>query len=232
MRREEETKTNKGDRVVAVAVVVVGRLMVASMSSALVALERFWCIFADLFCTGRRDTGRSDWLLGRGLPHLYDSFFAWRRERANHRRRSPPRAPTSALRLALLPCIATWHRDHANTEPKPSPQQPKVDYTLRQHVATTVQDCLCGEHPLRYAPPPCLVLVPRFFASPPEAHLSHPGLSEEQISDIFSSAGRVVNFRLVYDRENGKPKGFGFAEYPDAGESVAGHAFGLRCILL
>ena len=41
------------------------------------------------------------------------------------------------------------------------------------------------------------------------------GLSEEQISDIFSSAGRVVNFRLVYDRENGKPKGFGFAEYPD-----------------
>ncbi|CAK7215029.1 hypothetical protein SBRCBS47491_002350 [Sporothrix bragantina] len=41
------------------------------------------------------------------------------------------------------------------------------------------------------------------------------GLSEEQISDIFSSAGRVVSFRLVYDRENGKPKGFGFAEYPD-----------------
>ncbi|KAH6691593.1 RNA-binding protein [Plectosphaerella plurivora] len=41
------------------------------------------------------------------------------------------------------------------------------------------------------------------------------GLSEEQISDIFSSAGKVVNFRLVYDRETGRPKGFGFAEYPD-----------------
>lgn len=44
-----------------------------------------------------------------------------------------------------------------------------------------------------------------------------PGLSEEQISDIFSTAGKVLNFRLVYDRETGRPKGFGFAEYPDAG---------------
>jgi cleavage stimulation factor subunit 2 len=26
-----------------------------------------------------------------------------------------------------------------------------------------------------------------------------------------------VSFRLVYDRETGRPKGFGFAEYPDAG---------------
>lgn len=43
------------------------------------------------------------------------------------------------------------------------------------------------------------------------------GLSEEQISDIFSSAGKVLNFRLVYDRETGRPKGFGFAEYPDNG---------------
>lgn len=43
------------------------------------------------------------------------------------------------------------------------------------------------------------------------------GLSEEQITDIFSRAGKVLNFRLVYDRETGKPKGFGFAEYPDAG---------------
>jgi RNA recognition motif-containing protein len=43
------------------------------------------------------------------------------------------------------------------------------------------------------------------------------GLTEEQIVDIFSSAGKVVSFRLVYDRETGRPKGFGFAEYPDAG---------------
>jgi cleavage stimulation factor subunit 2 len=43
------------------------------------------------------------------------------------------------------------------------------------------------------------------------------GLTEEQIVDIFSSAGKVVSFRLVYDRETGRPKGFGFAEYPDSG---------------
>ncbi|CAG8959068.1 hypothetical protein HYFRA_00012849 [Hymenoscyphus fraxineus] len=41
------------------------------------------------------------------------------------------------------------------------------------------------------------------------------GLTEEQIVDIFSSAGKVLNFRLVYDKETGRPKGFGFAEYPD-----------------
>ncbi|KAJ4861142.1 hinge domain of cleavage stimulation factor subunit 2 domain-containing protein [Trichoderma breve] len=41
------------------------------------------------------------------------------------------------------------------------------------------------------------------------------GLSEEQITDIFSSAGKVERFRLVYDSETGRPKGFGFADYPD-----------------
>lgn len=47
------------------------------------------------------------------------------------------------------------------------------------------------------------------------------GLTEEQIIDIFSRAGKVVSFRLVYDRETGRPKGFGFAEYPDSGSFVA-----------
>ncbi|KAF3093059.1 hypothetical protein TWF569_005898 [Orbilia oligospora] len=42
------------------------------------------------------------------------------------------------------------------------------------------------------------------------------GLSEEQIVDIFSKVGQVLSFRLVYDRDTGKPKGFGFAEYADA----------------
>jgi len=42
-------------------------------------------------------------------------------------------------------------------------------------------------------------------------------LTEEQITDIFAGAGRVLNFRLVYDRETGRPKGFGFAEFPDYG---------------
>ncbi|KAK3695012.1 hinge domain of cleavage stimulation factor subunit 2-domain-containing protein [Podospora appendiculata] len=41
------------------------------------------------------------------------------------------------------------------------------------------------------------------------------GLTEEQITEIFAGAGRVLNFRLVYDRETGRPKGFGFAEFPD-----------------
>lgn len=57
--------------------------------------------------------------------------------------------------------------------------------------------------------------------APCESHLLRRqiGLTEEQIIDIFSSAGKVVNFRLVYDRETGRPKGFGFAEYPDSGRS-------------
>ncbi|KAI9733935.1 MAG: hypothetical protein M1834_002590 [Cirrosporium novae-zelandiae] len=42
------------------------------------------------------------------------------------------------------------------------------------------------------------------------------GLTEEQIIHTFSSVGQVLNFRLVYDRETGKPKGFGFAEFSDA----------------
>ncbi|KAI1279985.1 hinge domain of cleavage stimulation factor subunit 2-domain-containing protein [Xylaria sp. FL0933] len=47
------------------------------------------------------------------------------------------------------------------------------------------------------------------------------GLSEEQITDIFGTAGKVLNFRLVYDRETGRPKGFGFAEYPDADSAAS-----------
>lgn len=47
------------------------------------------------------------------------------------------------------------------------------------------------------------------------------GLTEEQITDIFSSAGKVLSFRLVYDRESGRPKGFGFAEYPDADSAAS-----------
>jgi len=42
-------------------------------------------------------------------------------------------------------------------------------------------------------------------------------LSEEQVIEIFGSCGKVLNFRLVYDRETGRPKGFGFIEYPDSG---------------
>ena len=54
-------------------------------------------------------------------------------------------------------------------------------------------------------------------SGPEKILIRKTGLSEEQISELFSSAGRVLNFRLVYDRETGRPKGFGFAEFPDPG---------------
>jgi cleavage stimulation factor subunit 2 len=41
------------------------------------------------------------------------------------------------------------------------------------------------------------------------------GVSEEQIVEIFGRVGNTVSFRLVYDKETGKPKGFGFLEYTD-----------------
>lgn len=47
------------------------------------------------------------------------------------------------------------------------------------------------------------------------------GLSEEQITDIFSSAGTVERFRLVYDSETGRPRGYGFADYPDTDSAAS-----------
>lgn len=41
------------------------------------------------------------------------------------------------------------------------------------------------------------------------------GQTEEQITELFSGAGQVLHFRLVHDKETGRPKGFGFAEFPD-----------------
>jgi cleavage stimulation factor subunit 2 len=40
--------------------------------------------------------------------------------------------------------------------------------------------------------------------------------SEEQLIEIFQEVGPVVSFRLVFDRETGKSKGYGFCEYGDA----------------
>ncbi|KAH7730082.1 Protein R06C1.4 [Aphelenchoides avenae] len=39
--------------------------------------------------------------------------------------------------------------------------------------------------------------------------------SEQDLGNLFSSAGEVVNVRLVYDRESNRPKGFGFVEFAD-----------------
>eukprot|EP01118_Nematostelium_gracile_P017292 TRINITY_DN7340_c0_g1_i1.p1 TRINITY_DN7340_c0_g1~~TRINITY_DN7340_c0_g1_i1.p1 ORF type:complete len:245 (+),score=59.40 TRINITY_DN7340_c0_g1_i1:89-823(+) len=40
--------------------------------------------------------------------------------------------------------------------------------------------------------------------------------TEEQLIEIFQTVGPVVSFRLVFDRETGKPKGYGFCEFRDA----------------
>lgn len=40
-------------------------------------------------------------------------------------------------------------------------------------------------------------------------------MTEEQLISIFSEVGPVVGFRLVFDRESGKPKGYGFCEFHD-----------------
>uniref|UniRef100_A0A1I7XHY3 RRM domain-containing protein n=1 Tax=Heterorhabditis bacteriophora TaxID=37862 RepID=A0A1I7XHY3_HETBA len=39
--------------------------------------------------------------------------------------------------------------------------------------------------------------------------------TEDDIGHYFSQAGQVMNVRIVYDRETGRPKGFGFCEFSD-----------------
>lgn len=39
--------------------------------------------------------------------------------------------------------------------------------------------------------------------------------TETQITSIFAEVGPVVNFRIVFDRDTGKPKGYGFCTFPD-----------------
>ncbi|KAE8271113.1 hypothetical protein A4X09_0g1231 [Tilletia walkeri] len=40
-------------------------------------------------------------------------------------------------------------------------------------------------------------------------------MTEEQLANVFREVGNVVAFRLVFDRDTGKPKGYGFCEYED-----------------
>ncbi|KAF2747149.1 hypothetical protein M011DRAFT_424171 [Sporormia fimetaria CBS 119925] len=46
------------------------------------------------------------------------------------------------------------------------------------------------------------------------------GVTEEQIIEVLNRVGQTLNFRLVYDKETGRPKGFGFAEFAD-GDAAA-----------
>ncbi|PJF18321.1 hypothetical protein PSACC_01865, partial [Paramicrosporidium saccamoebae] len=40
-------------------------------------------------------------------------------------------------------------------------------------------------------------------------------MTEEQLIDIFKEVGPVASFRLMFDRETGKARGYGFCEYAD-----------------
>ncbi|EIN14502.1 hypothetical protein PUNSTDRAFT_110583 [Punctularia strigosozonata HHB-11173 SS5] len=40
-------------------------------------------------------------------------------------------------------------------------------------------------------------------------------MGEDQLIDVFKSVGEVIGFRLVFDRETGKAKGYGFCEFAD-----------------
>jgi cleavage stimulation factor subunit 2 len=46
-------------------------------------------------------------------------------------------------------------------------------------------------------------------------------VTEEMLREIFSEAGQVINFRLVTDRDTGKPKGYGFCEYADGATALS-----------
>ncbi|KAI9484264.1 MAG: RNA recognition domain-containing protein [Benjaminiella poitrasii] len=41
-------------------------------------------------------------------------------------------------------------------------------------------------------------------------------LSEEQLIEVFKEVGPVASFRLLFDRDTGRPKGYGFCEFLDA----------------
>jgi cleavage stimulation factor subunit 2 len=47
------------------------------------------------------------------------------------------------------------------------------------------------------------------------------GVSDELIVETLSRVGQVLSFRLVYDKETGKPKGFGFGEFADPDQAAA-----------
>ncbi|RDB23838.1 Cleavage stimulation factor subunit 2 [Hypsizygus marmoreus] len=40
-------------------------------------------------------------------------------------------------------------------------------------------------------------------------------MGEDQLIDVFKSVGQVIGFRLVFDRDTGKPRGYGFCEFAD-----------------
>ncbi|TCD62134.1 Cleavage stimulation factor subunit 2 tau variant [Steccherinum ochraceum] len=45
-------------------------------------------------------------------------------------------------------------------------------------------------------------------------------MGEEQLIEAFKTVGQVVGFRLVFDRDTGKPKGYGFCEFAGTADSI------------
>jgi len=45
--------------------------------------------------------------------------------------------------------------------------------------------------------------------------------SEDELREMFSEHGEVTSANLVMDRETGRPRGFGFVEFADAGQAKA-----------
>jgi len=40
-------------------------------------------------------------------------------------------------------------------------------------------------------------------------------MTEEQLIEIFRDVGPVLNFRLMFDRDTGRSRGYGFCEFAD-----------------
>lgn len=60
------------------------------------------------------------------------------------------------------------------------------------------------------------ILIFLFFSIEPSLVGNIPyEQTEEQLIEIFSEVGPVVSFRLLFERETGKPRGYGFCEYQD-----------------
>ncbi len=46
-------------------------------------------------------------------------------------------------------------------------------------------------------------------------------VTEEGLRELFSAYGAVQSSKLVYDRETGRPRGFGFVEMDETGAAAA-----------
>uniref|UniRef100_A0A1I8JLW2 RRM domain-containing protein n=1 Tax=Macrostomum lignano TaxID=282301 RepID=A0A1I8JLW2_9PLAT len=74
----------------------------------------------------------------------------------------------------------------------------------------------CGT--VRHAAPACPAALPALQQMRQGQYIDSHGCrsaSEDRLKEMFEQAGPVIGFRLVYDRETGKPKGYGFCEYKD-----------------